>query len=709
MKERTQKLLTRFSSVNSFLTYEDLSKEFSISERTVRNELVLINNYLTEKNYPTIVTARGKGLKLTLSDKEREMLISKIGLDRETDYYRPDERFLALLLDIVNPSNTTILYEMEKKLQISKSTLDEDMRKLRFYLKDHGISVVSLPKYGVVLQGDERSIRSMLYGVITSMTDIDNLLSLQNTEAVIPILDQLVLNYLDLEVLHIVSKHYDEILEKSRIEINYVYRNQVILFLGIWIRRLQEGNILNQSANVKIGEKGRATEAFVDCICKEFDLDLPLNESEYITLAIESFNPKDMNNSIDWITAQLLAIQLIEHVEKITGIPFSLREEDLYEGLYKHITGLLSRAKNDIQVSNPLKETIKESYSEIYQAVTCFKKQIEDYTKKQLSEDEIGFLTVYFSTSASWMKQEQKYVYQAIVLCHHGISTGKLLAANLKEYFNIEIVAVLSSHELAFIDKLDVDLVFTTIPIDYQKKPLLILNPILRESDKKEIKAFLLKNKNKRRIISNNLDATSLMQDILALIIESGGSITKDSYQRVEETFKEHHLKINTREIQPMLQDILKQSNILLNQECGDWKEAITRVAEILVSDSVIEESYITAMIRSVEEFGPYIVVGKHLALAHARPEDGVNKLGISVMTLKNPVYFGNPDNDPVRIVFCLAAVDSYSHLNVMRNLIDLINDEDKVNRLIAVQDIDTFNTVLYGSEKNKLEEERFS
>ncbi|WP_366248919.1 BglG family transcription antiterminator [Terribacillus aidingensis] len=709
MKERTRKLLTRFSSVNSFLTYEDLSKEFSISERTVRNELVLINNYLSEKNYPTIMTARGKGLKLTLSDEEREKLISKIGHDRETDYYRPDERFLALLLDIVNPSNTTILYEMEKKLQISKSTLDEDMRKLRFYLRDYGISVVSLPKYGVVLQGDERSIRSMLYGVITSMTDIDNLMSLQNAEAAVPVSDQLVLSYLDLEVLKTISKHYDAILEQCGIEINYVYRNQVILFLGIWIRRLQEGNILVKSVNVKNGIKDRPTEPFVDCICKEFDLDPPLNECDYITLAIESFNPKDMNNSIDWITAQLLAIQLIEHVEKLTGIPFSQREEDLYEGLYKHITGLLSRAKNDIQASNPLKETIKESYAEIYQAVTCFKKHIEDYTKKPLSEDEIGFLTVYFSTSASWMKQEQKYVYQAIVLCHHGISTGKLLAANLKEYFNIEIVAVLSSHELAFIDKLDIDLVFTTIPIDYQKKPLLVLNPILRESDKKEIKAFLLKNKNKRRIISNNLDATSLMQDILALIIESGGSITKDSYQRVEETFKQHHLKINTREIQPMLQDILKQSNILLNQECGDWKEAIMKVADILVRDSVIEESYITAMIKSVDEFGPYIVVGKHLALAHARPEDGVNKLGISVMTLKDPVYFGNPDNDPVRIVFCLAAVDSYSHLNVMRNLIDLINDEEKVNRLIAVKDIDMFNNVLYGSKKNKLEEERFS
>lgn len=150
-----------------------------------------------------------------------------------------------------------------------------------------------------------------------------------------------------------------------------------------------------------------------------------------------------------------------------------------------------------------------------------------------------------------------------------------------------------------------------------------------------------------------------------------------------------------------MLQDILKNSNILLNQACKDWKEAITKAADLLMEEEAIEASYITAMIKSVEEYGPYIVVGKHLALAHARPEDGVNKLGVSVMSLKDPVYFGNPDNDPVRLVFCLAAVDSYSHLNIMRNLIDLINDEEKVKRLIAAQNIETFNKVLYGSQKN--------
>lgn len=699
MKERTQRVLTRFLTVNTFLTCEDLSKEFNISERTFRNELVLINKYLAENNYSSITTTRGKGLKLDLSEVDREKLLSKINDDREADYYRPNERFLALLLDIADTTKTTMLFEMEEKLQVSKSTLDEDMRKLRQFLKEYGISVVSLTKQGIVFKGDERSIRTMLYDVINSVTDISKLIGYRDIDTVNTFANQFVLNYLDTSALRVIEEYYDDVFERSRVEINHVYRNQIILFLGIWVRRLQEGNTLRELAKVRAEVKEAPVKNFVGSICMEFGLYPSLNEIKYTTFIIESFNPKDMNNSFDWVTAQLLAIQLIEHVEKVTRIPFSQREEDLYEGLYKHITGLLSRGKNDLQVFNPLKDTIKESYAEIYQAVTCFSKQIEDYIKKPLSEDEIGFLTVYFSTSASQIKQKEQYIYQAVVLCNHGISTGKLLAANLKEQFNIEIVAVLSSYELAFIDKLDVDLVFTTISIDYSRKPVLFLNPILRESDKKEIKDFLLKNKDKRRTVSNKLDATKLMQDILTLIVESGGTVTKESYQRVEETFKDHHLKINTREIQPMLQDILRDSNILLKQECKDWKEAITKSAQVLVTKEVIEERYINAMIKSVEEFGPYIVVGKHLALAHARPEDGVNKLGISVMTLKEPVNFGNPDNDPVKIVFCLAAVDSYSHLNVMKNLIELINDEEKLDKLITAQDVNMFNQVLYGSE----------
>ena len=42
---------------------------------------------------------------------------------------------------------------------------------------------------------------------------------------------------------------------------------------------------------------------------------------------------------------------------------------------------------------------------------------------------------------------------------------------------------------------------------------------------------------------------------------------------------------------------------------------------------------------------------------------------GISLITLKEHVEFGNKDNDPVDIVFSLCAKSHKSHLNVLENL----------------------------------------
>ena len=145
-----------------------------------------------------------------------------------------------------------------------------------------------------------------------------------------------------------------------------------------------------------------------------------------------------------------------------------------------------------------------------------------------------------------------------------------------------------------------------------------------------------------------------------------------------------------------MLKDVLMDNHILINKNVSSWEEAIEAVALPLLKEEVIEKKYVEAMIHSVKEYGPYIVIGKHLALAHARPEDGVNQLGISVATIKQPVNFGNKEMDPVKIIFCLAATDSYSHLNIMKELVDLINDEEKLESLINSTGIEEFKNNLF-------------
>lgn len=139
----------------------------------------------------------------------------------------------------------------------------------------------------------------------------------------------------------------------------------------------------------------------------------------------------------------------------------------------------------------------------------------------------------------------------------------------------------------------------------------------------------------------------------------------------------------------------LDENKILLNQEVKDWREAIAKVAEPLLKEGNINENYISAMINTVENYGPYIVIAPHLALAHARPEEGVIKLGLSVVTLKQAVVFGNKENDPVKIIFCLAAPDSESHVGVIRDLIKLIDDSDKMDQLIKIKDKKQFIDLL--------------
>lgn len=152
-----------------------------------------------------------------------------------------------------------------------------------------------------------------------------------------------------------------------------------------------------------------------------------------------------------------------------------------------------------------------------------------------------------------------------------------------------------------------------------------------------------------------------------------------------------------------MLSDIIGNDKILLQENVKDWKEAIQLAAEPLLKNDYISSEYISAMINSVINYGPYIVIAKGVALAHARSEDGVYKMGLSILTTKNAICFGNEENDPVRIIFCLAAPDSTTHIEVMRSLVNLINEDWKISKLTSINDKSQFIELLNKLEENNI------
>ncbi|EOH96955.1 hypothetical protein UAY_02687 [Enterococcus moraviensis ATCC BAA-383] len=696
MKDRTIQIFKRFIWSDYPLTLSELSEDFRISNRTLRNEIKEINAFLDERNLPEIKTIRNRGMRLNLEQKERELLDACLDEKNEFNYLNREERIFDLILAFSLSEQPVFLYQKESDYQISKSTMDEDMRRVRTILLEYGIEVLSIPKQGIILKGSERTIRTMIYDVINR--SIDSLRFLEGNESGLSNSEKHLFRYIPKQIL----KKIDQVYHQTISSREDLYRNQLVMFTAIWLSRyLRQELIVNSSWEVVENGQNKL-HTFIDRLCRTLAVRPPSSEINYISFMLETFNTGSIRNSVEWVQAQVLSIQLIQFVEQTTKIPFSKKEESLHEGLYRHMAGLISRVKSEIQILNPLKETVKRYYGNIYFAIEKFAPTIEAITKNELSEDEMAFLTIHFSTSVSAINQELTYTYKAVVICNHGTATGRLLAEHLKELFNIDVLAVLSTGEMDLIKKLDVDLIFSTLSLTYPEKPILVVDPIIKVESRKNIQAFLEQNKQYKRLINNDTDSTELFYRVLDLIKESGGMISNEIYKNLEKTFDQNHLKINKRELQPMLKDVLKKSDILLLEKCPDWESAIQQVACPLLKENAIEESYIDAMIASVKEFGPYIVMGKHLALAHARPEDGVNKLGISVATLAEPVVFGNEENDPVKIIFCLAAVDSFSHLNIMKSLIELINDETKIDRLAQCTTVADFETILYEDALNE-------
>lgn len=133
-----------------------------------------------------------------------------------------------------------------------------------------------------------------------------------------------------------------------------------------------------------------------------------------------------------------------------------------------------------------------------------------------------------------------------------------------------------------------------------------------------------------------------------------------------------------------MLKNLLTKDMIETNVSVNNWIEAIKFGGDILEKKGIIEHRYIDAMIEGVNKYGPYIVIAPGIALAHANPKSGVKEIGISLITLDKGINFGHDENDPVRIVISLAAIDHETHIKALSSLANLLNDEHFLNMVLT-------------------------
>lgn len=133
--------------------------------------------------------------------------------------------------------------------------------------------------------------------------------------------------------------------------------------------------------------------------------------------------------------------------------------------------------------------------------------------------------------------------------------------------------------------------------------------------------------------------------------------------------------------------NLIKESNVQILEGASDWKEAVCQSVAPLERDGAVTESYKEAIIENVELLGPYICIAPHVALPHARPEQGAVKSQIAVTLFRREVDF-NREDAKASLFISLAAADSESHLDALMQITDILQDEERTAKILQARNV---------------------
>ena len=152
-----------------------------------------------------------------------------------------------------------------------------------------------------------------------------------------------------------------------------------------------------------------------------------------------------------------------------------------------------------------------------------------------------------------------------------------------------------------------------------------------------------------------------------------------------------------------MIEKLLNEEVVDVNIKADNWEEAVIEAGKLLLKSEKIEERYIEAMIKTVKEMGPYIVMAPGIAMPHGRPDSGVLELGISVISLENGINFGSSEFDPVKLIFAICAKENKSHIELLQDLSYILDDDDlleEVKKCTSKKDL--LDVIIETYRKNK-------
>ena len=414
-----------------------LSQEIGCSTKTIQNEIKEVNKEL--KNCE-IVSIRGIGYKI-------EGNLDDIDI-KNSDLYDYDrvEYIIKKIINISSTDKDTIkLEDLADSMYVSLSTVKNDLKEVKKILNEYNLKISSKHKQGICIEASEEDIIKF---IINYSNKVDNSLSIKDF-----------LNNNIIENLFSIKKILlDTLSYENMILTDNEFKN-IVNYISIYLSR----NNTNQSDFIKEYIKKYKSKK-----------EKPISEDEQLLIrkAIKEFC-RDLNIA--------------------TSINLS-HDKIFEECLFNHICNLYKRADLGINQYEITAGEIKLKYPFAFELGKIAKKTIEKNLNMEISEDEVENIALHIGGALERIdKRDEKKVYKTIIVCTSGVGTSMLIKSKLENIFKgkLEIIKVIPSYLIDYINVLDIDFVISTVEVNLENVNVIKVSPMLTDKEIKLIEKYI--------------------------------------------------------------------------------------------------------------------------------------------------------------------------------------------------------------------------
>lgn len=646
-------LQSLYLNKGKYMTSQEIAYKLNVSDKTARKYIHSLEGSL-KREQAMIEAAPGHGYQLKIVDEKafRDFFHANTSDSeyKEKNYEPSEERQYVILRELLFNDEAILVDELSEELFVSRSTISNDLMKMKPLLEPYELSIKSKPTIGIYIHGNEQNKRHFIMKYFFMERLQKNMTSFSSfTEYFTTISIE--------EILIIVL---DECREANLKLSDYIIYN-IVMHVALAIKRVEEGNRidhLSAAEEEKDFVEYQVAKNILSRLTNSLHRTIPEEEVNYIVLHLRSKIETETVYAKDAYSKEEIKSQLINQLKRMdeeTGLHL---EEDsiLIEGLLTHFIPLFMRLQKNEKMKNPLVTKVKEEYSDAYFLTVTYVAKMPVFEQYSVSEDEWAYITLHIIAAIEREFNNNKM--KTLVICATGMGSSQMLKVRLENELGakLQIEKVTSYYEISHQDIEQYDLIVSSIDLSKFVFPIPVVNVsvFLSEDDIQKIKKYVVKTKTFQ--IHDSVKTVSDESDLPKLV----------------DQFFEPALFLKVKEE--------KNKKEVLDQLICLAKEF----------DPSISPEFLRKQLQLRETFNP-VVFSNHVAVPH--PIEGVSRLSKVAVALAPKGIKWDEKYKDIRLVFLMLPDRyEYQHLqDVNKALLPLIEKESLVSSFCNCETFEEF------------------